>query len=247
MAKKSKDPVIRGKTVSRRAVLQGISLAGLALPLMQFLPFSESKAQGAEQKPETVTEGAKMADQVAKKPVVIILDMAKGYGWEPGSFGYDMVARVRQLKDAAYAAKVQVIHVNSMRRPTDNLPGQPSMMVGSDNLNVIPELQPVDKDITIYKRFLSGFSHNDLDYTLRTMGCDMVIVSGASTDNTVLWTCADAHQCRYKVVVVEDCTIVHREKEPPGAKEGALRIVRSVLKGEVLPLEQVTAKYLKRS
>jgi nicotinamidase-related amidase len=186
-----------------------------------------------------------MADQTPKKPVVIILDMAVGYGWKPGSFGYDMVARVKELKDAAYAAKVQVIHVNSMRRPTDNLPGQPSMRVGSDNLNVIPELQPVSKDILIYKRFLSGFSHNDLDYTLRTMGCDMVLIAGASTDNTVLWTAADAHQHRYRVVIVEDCTMVHREKEPPGAKEGALRIIRNVLRGEVIPLNEVTAKYLK--
>ncbi len=186
-----------------------------------------------------------MADSIARKPVVIILDMAKGYGWTPGSFGYEMVARVKKLKDAAYAANVQVIHVNSMRRPTDNLSGRSRMMAGSEGLEVIPELQPVDKDIIIYKRFLSGFSHNDLDYTLRTMGCDMVIIAGASTDNTVLWTSADAHQYRYKVVVVEDGTMVHREKEPPGAKEGALRIIRNVLQGEVSPLEQVTARYLR--
>ncbi|MCI0816209.1 MAG: cysteine hydrolase [Chloroflexi bacterium] len=174
---------------------------------------------------------------------VIILDMAKGYGWEPGSFGYEMVANVRKLKDAAYAAGAQVIHVNSMRRPTDNL-GNPRMMVGTDAVDVIPELQPVDRDILIYKRYLSGFSHNDLDYTLRTMGADTVVIAGASTDNTVLWTAADAHQYRYKVVIVEDCTIVHREQEPPGAKEGALRIVRGVLKGDVLPLDEVVSKYL---
>jgi nicotinamidase-related amidase len=245
MAKETKELSTGEKTVSRRAVLQGISLGGLALPLIQFLiPFG-GKAQGAEQKSGTITEEGKMADQTPKKPVVIILDMANGYGWKPGSFGYDMVARVKQLKDAAYAAKVQVIHVNSMRRPTDNLPGQPAMMAGSDNLNVIPELQPVNKDIIIYKRFLSGFSHNDLDYTLRTMGCDTVIIAGASTDNTVLWTAGDAHQYRYRVVIVEDCTMVHREKEPPGAKECALRIIRSVLRGEVLSLREATAKYLK--
>ena len=46
---------------------------------------------------------------------VIILDMAKGYGWAPGSYGYDMVARVRRLKDAAHAVGAPVIHVNSMR------------------------------------------------------------------------------------------------------------------------------------
>jgi nicotinamidase-related amidase len=175
--------------------------------------------------------------------VVIILDMAKGYGWAPGGFGYDMVARVRRLKDAAHAAGVQVIHVHSMRRPTDNV-GESRMMAGSEGLEVIPELQPIDQDVTIYKRYLSGFSHNDLDYTLRTMGADMVLIAGASTDNTVLWTAADAHQYRYQVVVVEDCTMVHREQEPPGAQEGALRIVRSVLHGQVLPLDEVIQRYL---
>lgn len=180
-----------------------------------------------------------------KKPVVIILDMAKGYGWKPGGFGYDMVARVGRLKETARTAKIPVIHVHSLRRPTDNLEGHPSMMVGTDALDVIPELQPIDNDIIIYKRYLSGFSHNDLDYTLRAMGCDAVIIAGASTDNTVLWTAADAYQYRYRVVVVEDCTMVHRENEPPGAKECALRIIRNVLHSEVLTLDEVISQYLK--
>jgi len=187
-----------------------------------------------------------MADAAPKKPAVIILDMAKGYGWAPGSFGYEMVAQVRNLKDVAYAAGVQVLHVNSMRRPTDNSGDSSPMRVGTSDLDVIPELHPIDKDIVVYKRHFSGFSHNDLDYTLRTMGVDLVIIAGASTDNTVLWTAADAFQFRYKVCVVEDCTMVHRQKEPPGAKEGALRIIRTVLRGDVIPLAEVEAKYLRR-
>lgn len=184
-----------------------------------------------------------MAEVTApKKPVVIILDMAKGYGWLPGSFGYDMVARVRKLKDTAHAAGVQVVHVNSMRRPTDGVSG--SMMIGTENLDVIPELQPVDQDITVYKRYLGGFSHNDLDYTLRSMGCDMVILAGASTDNCVLWTAADAHQFHYQLVVVEDCTMVHREADHPELHDAALKIIRKVLHGEVLPLAEVTQKFL---
>jgi nicotinamidase-related amidase len=155
-----------------------------------------------------------------------------------------MVERVRRLKDAGYAAGVQIIHVNSMRRPTDNLPRPAVMVVGTEALDVIPELQPVEKDIIIYKRYLSGFSHNDLDYTLRTMGCDMVIIAGASTDNTVLWTAADAFHYRYKVVVVEDCTMVHRPSEPIEVKEYALRIVRNVLHSQVLTLDDVIRKYL---
>src|SRR5687767_4858042 len=173
-----------------------------------------------------------MAEARANELAIIILDMAKGYGWLPGSFGYEMVAQVRKLKDAAYAAGVQVLHVNSMRRPTDNVPVM-SMTVGTPALEVIPELHPIDKDIVIYKRYLSGFSYNDLDYTLRTMGIKKVIISGASTDNTVLWTAADAFQHRYDVVIAEDCTIVHREQDSAELKECALKIIRRVLRGEV--------------
>jgi nicotinamidase-related amidase len=185
------------------------------------------------------------------KPAVIILDMAKGYGWEPGSYGYDMVERVRKLKDAAHAAGVQVVHVHSLRRPTDNLPFpelNSRMMVGTEGLDVIPELQPVDQDIQIYKRYLGGFTQNDLDYTLRCMGVDCVILAGASTDNCVIWTAADAFQLRYKVVVVEDCTMTHSQaRTEAGAKEAALMIISTVLQSEVAPLEKVISKDLQPS
>ncbi len=180
------------------------------------------------------------------KTAVIILDMAKGYGWKPGSYGYEMVAKVRQLKDAAYRKGVQIIHVNSMRRRSDNL-GNPLMLEGTEALEVIPELQPIDRDILIYKRYLSGFSYNDLDYILRNLGVDTVLIAGASTDNTVLWTAADAFQRRYAVAVVEDCTMVHREEEPPEVKEYALRIVRNVLHSDVLPLADAVPKYIEPS
>jgi nicotinamidase-related amidase len=184
-----------------------------------------------------------LASGVTENLALILLDMAVGYRWQPGGFGYDMVARVRRLKDAAHAAGVPVIHVHSLRRPTDNV-GNSNMMAGGAGLAVIPELQPVDQDVQIYKRYLSGFSHNDLDYTLRTMGVQSVLIAGASTDNTVLWTAADAHQFRYNVTVVEDCTMVHREEEPPGAQEGAIRIMRNVLRAEILSLDETIAKYL---
>jgi ureidoacrylate peracid hydrolase len=116
-------------------------------------------------------------------------------------------------------------------------------MPGSDALNVLPELDPVDRDILIHKRYLSGFSHNDLDYTMRCIRIDTVVIAGGSTDNAVLWTAADAFQLRYKVAVLSDCTLVHR-KEPPKVHEYALRIVRTVLSSDVLTLEEAIPKYL---
>ena len=194
--------------------------------------------------PPESREPGRWMDGPAVKPAVIILDMAKGYGWKPGSYGYEMVANVRRLKDAAHAAGVQVVHVNSMRRPTDRV-GESHMMVGTEGLEVIPELQPMDQDIQIYKRYLGGFSHNDLDYTLRCMGVDCVILAGASTDNCVIWTAAEAFQLQYKVVVVEDCTITHgKARAEAGGKEAAVLIMRTVLHSDVAPLDEIVARYL---
>jgi nicotinamidase-related amidase len=180
------------------------------------------------------------------RTAVIILDMAKGYGWKPGSFGYDMVSRVRQLKDIAYSAGVQVLHVNSMRRPSDGL-GDVLMGEGKEALDVIDVLQPIDKDILIYKRYLSGFSYNDLEYVLRNLKIDTVVIAGASTDNTVLWTSADAFQMRFQVAVLDDVTMVHRETEPPEVHTYALRIVSNVLHSDVLSLAEAAPKYITAS
>lgn len=176
------------------------------------------------------------------RTAVIILDMAKGYG-DASSWGLDLIDRVRRLKDVAHAAGIPVIHVHSMRRPTDDLPRPPKMLIDTASLEVLPELGPVDQDIQIYKRYLSGFSHNDLDYTMRCMGIDTIVVAGGSTDNAVLWTAADAFQLRYRVCVLSDCTMVHRD-EPPEVHEYALRIVRTVLQSEVLTLEEAIPTYL---
>lgn len=173
----------------------------------------------------------------------VILDMARGYG-DASTYAPGMVEGIRRLKDVAHEKGVPVIHVHSLRRPTDNLPRPPKMHVGTDALEVLPELALAPQDIQIYKRYLSGFSFNDLDYTMRCMGIDGVLITGASTDNTVLWTAADAFQLHYRVCVVEDCTMVHRQGEPPEVKEYALRIVRTVLQSDVLPLEQALAAYL---
>jgi hypothetical protein len=38
--------------------------------------------------------------------------------------------------------------------------------------------------------------------------------------------------------------MVHRQTEPPEAQTGAIRIIRNVLHGEILSLDEVIVKYL---
>lgn len=75
---------------------------------------------------------------------------------------------------------------------------------------------------------------------------DTVCLAGASTDNCVLWTAGEAHQYRYKVVVVEDCTIIHRQTAPQGRWQAAIDIMRDVAKGDILSTDEVVAKYFKK-
>jgi nicotinamidase-related amidase len=77
--------------------------------------------------------------------------MAMLWTYAPG-----MVERIKPLKDVAHARGAQVIHVHSLRRPTDNLPRPGHMMVGTDALEVLPELALEAGDIQVYKRYLSG-------------------------------------------------------------------------------------------
>ena len=60
-------------------------------------------------------------------------------------------------------------------------------------------------------------------------------------------TSADAFQRRFKVAVLEDVTMVHRQSEPPEVQTYALRIVRNVLHSDVLSLDDATLKYIKPS
>ena len=52
-------------------------------------------------------------------------------------------------------------------------------------------------------------------------------------------------QNRYKVVVVDDCTITHGQaRAAAGGKEAAVQIIRSVLSSEVIPLDEVIQTYM---
>ena len=77
------------------------------------------------------------------QPAVIILDMANGYHWTPGSYGYELVARIRRLKDAAHAAGVPhgLYHVvNELLKGAVYL-GDPSRLLSQDGVGQCAHIQ----------------------------------------------------------------------------------------------------------
>ncbi len=75
---------------------------------------------------------------------------------------------------------------------------------GTEGAEVIPELTPTDKDISIGKHVYSSFYETPLDSILRSRKVDTVILTGLHTHLCVRHTAADAFFRGYKIVVPED-------------------------------------------
>lgn len=76
---------------------------------------------------------------------------------------------------------------------------------GTKDTEVLDEIRPTKDDIVIEKRMLSAFFSTDLDFTLRQLGINRLIVTGIAAEACVLKTALDAFELGYDVIVLEDC------------------------------------------
>ena len=73
------------------------------------------------------------------------------------------------------------------------------------NTDIVPELEPENGDIVIYKNRFSGFFETELDDVLRRRGTKYLIVTGCTTSVCVESTVRDAIFRDYSCVLLEDC------------------------------------------
>ena len=77
----------------------------------------------------------------------------------------------------------------------------------------VTELLDVQKgDVILPKRRFSAFFKTDLDQTLRTWGCDTIVVGGITTNVCVLMTAMDALCHDFKAILLEDCCAAHKKQ-----------------------------------
>ncbi|MFX1565113.1 MAG: cysteine hydrolase family protein [Promethearchaeota archaeon] len=139
---------------------------------------------------------------------LIIVDMLNDF--VTGSLKCDRAQRIiphiRELIDGFHKHKVPVIFVNDSHLDTDFEMGRwgAHAIEGTEGAEVIPELTPTDKDISIGKHVYSSFYETPLDSILRSRKVDTVILTGLHTHLCVRHTAADAFFRGYKIVVPED-------------------------------------------
>ncbi|MEX1324856.1 MAG: isochorismatase family cysteine hydrolase [Synechococcaceae cyanobacterium] len=88
----------------------------------------------------------------------------------------------------------------------------------SPDARVIAELAPRGDELVLPKSSSSPFSSTTLDYLLRNIGIDVLVVAGLLTDQCIDHTVKDAADRGYEVVCIHDAC----QAESPGRHQAAL-------------------------
>ena len=106
-----------------------------------------------------------------------------------------VVANVRSLVDRARAADVPVVWVQHNSEQLEN---------GSDNWQVVPELDPRDDEPRVQKQYGDSFEDTPLESLLADLAVGKLVVAGAQTDECVRSTIHGAFTRGYDVTLVGD-------------------------------------------
>lgn len=125
---------------------------------------------------------------------------------------YNIIPNLQRLIYSARYNNVPNIFVNDAhRKVVEELYEDPEFSIwgehavdGTWGAEVIPELAPTDRDFIVKKPTYSGFHATDLDYLLRHMKINTIILGGMHTDICVNHTASDGYKLGYRIVVPAD-------------------------------------------
>jgi nicotinamidase-related amidase len=164
-------------------------------------------------------------------------------GGRPGfaeRFRRQTLPRVRRALALCRASGIEVIHTvianltaDGRDRSADYKRCGMGFAPGSRASRVIAELEPLADELVLAKSSSSPFSSTTLDYILRNIGIDTLIVAGLLTDQCIDHTVKDAADRGYRVI----CLIDACQAESVQRHEAALACFRGY--GEQVTVEEL--------
>jgi biuret amidohydrolase len=166
----------------------------------------------------------------ATKTAVVSIDMHRGHLDDspqcpcPAPRAREIVKPIDTFHDRARALGVPIIHVRSVLRRggeddirgissawrrtfplhVGEIPNSPAHAIeGSPWTEFVTRVEPNDLIVETKKR-LSAFYPTDLDFLLRNMRIETVVLNGGFTDCCILNTAFDAGNHNYRVIVARD-------------------------------------------
>jgi nicotinamidase-related amidase len=174
--------------------------------------------------------------------VLLVLDMISDFGF-PGATrilraALPVAHRIARLKQRAAAAGVPVIFVNDnrgrWRSDFSGLLGR-ALAPGSRGAPIARVLAPGGRDYFVIKPKHSGFFVTVLETLLEYLEARRLILTGAATDQCVLFTANDAYVRDYELAIPRDC--VAADSMP--ANRLAFRYFKEVLGADLRPSARI--------
>jgi ureidoacrylate peracid hydrolase len=138
------------------------------------------------------------------------------FGAAEHALSQDVVAHVGSVTSAARAAGVPVFYSRIVVHPVPGLGGANAPIFrmlapdtfksGSWGAAIVDELVPQRGDVVLDRTRMSVFNGTEIDFMLRNLGAQRLVVVGAWTNMAVEHTVRDAADHGYEVTLVEDAT-----------------------------------------
>ncbi|MER5886219.1 isochorismatase family protein [Streptomyces sp. NPDC001941] len=153
------------------------------------------------------------------RPAIVVVDLTRGFtedGYACGADLSEVVAATATLIDAARPVGAPVVFTAIAYTPAEasgdqvawlrKAPGLRSLVEGSPAVAVDPRLpKRHGEDLLVVKKGASAFFGTSLAATLTGLGCDTVLVCGATTSGCVRASAVDAVQSGFSVLVPRAC------------------------------------------
>ncbi|MGY1823326.1 isochorismatase family protein [Geodermatophilus sp. SYSU D00079] len=153
-----------------------------------------------------------------RRPAIVVVDLSRGFT-EPefpaGADLTDVVTATGRLIEAGRSAGAPVVFTTIAYTPAEadgsavtwlqKATGMRTLREGSPAVAIDPRLPVRPEDVLVVKKGASAFFGTTLAATLTGLGCDTVLVCGATTSGCVRATAVDAVQSGFPVLVPRDC------------------------------------------
>lgn len=181
-----------------------------------------------------------MAQPFIGKPALLVIDMQHDF-MDPEAGCYNVgaehtVAPTAAVIEATRAASLPIIWTKEAHRPNGVDKGledhpdctfAPHTVEGTRGIEIVEPLAPGPDDLVLTKRRYSCFLGTELEFLLKALQVDTLLVVGVSSDVCVHWTVGEAFQRDYHVRVLEDCVAGTTEAD----HEASLLIMRNLVSG----------------
>ncbi|MFF5303167.1 isochorismatase family protein [Streptomyces sp. NPDC013161] len=179
------------------------------------------------------------------RPAIVVVDLTRGFTEPDFPSGADLtevVAATGELIAAARPAGVPVVFTAIAYTPAEaagdavtwlqKAQGMRSLVEGGEEVALDPRLPRSPQDHLIVKKGASAFFGTSLAALLTGLGCDTVLVCGATTSGCVRATAVDAVQSGFSVLVPRECV----GDRAPGPHEANLFDIQAKY-GDVIDLK----------